>query len=237
LKEFYLEYYSLLTRILEFIAAITGILYYRKFKNTKVKYFIWFLIWVVIVELIGGYTHYLRDLNLFHYIEGTLFEKNSWWFTLAWTTSSTLFYSWFLGVKLDSLFLKRVLKFSCAIYLAILLWSLIFYFNDFFKARPMPLVIGNVIIILLSSIFYLYEILNTDRILTFYKSIYFYVAAIIFVWWLISTPLSFFDVYNTTSDWDYVVLKWTVRLSVNTFMYLGFAVALIVTRPEYDKIA
>ena len=66
---------------------------YKKYKNTSVKVFIWFLVWIVIVEIVGSYPRYLKDLELFYIIEGTRLEKNYWWFTINWSSTATLFYS------------------------------------------------------------------------------------------------------------------------------------------------
>lgn len=234
MKEFLYEYYSILTKVVEIIAAATGLIVYNKYKATHIKYFILFLIWVVVIEIVGSYTTYLKNRGLEELIQGTVIEKNYWWYNLFWASASTFFYAWLLSRQLKTFALKRTILYACGIYLATLIFILIFNIDNFFNGRSIPLVIGNVVVILLSSIFYLYETLNSDKLLNFYKSIYFYIAAIIFIWWLVSTPLSFFEVYNTESDWDYVVIKWTIKLACNFFMYLGFTIALIVSRPEYD---
>ena len=71
--------------------------------------------------------------------------------------------------------------------------------------------------------------------LAFYKSINFYISIIIFIWWLIVTPLVFFESYNNTSDWSFVFLKWKIKLLSNVFMYLTFTFALIFCGPEQEK--
>ena len=76
------------------------------------------------------------------------------------------------------------------------------------------------------------EILLSDTILVFYKSINFYISVAILIWWLIITPIVFFEKYNTTSDWDYVFLKWQIKLFANICMYLTFTFALIFCKPE-----
>jgi hypothetical protein len=59
LREFLLHNYGFLTRLVEIIAAVSGILVFKKYKDTAVKYFIYFLIYVAIIELIGDYTSYV----------------------------------------------------------------------------------------------------------------------------------------------------------------------------------
>ena len=234
MKEFLTNYYSILTKSFELLAALTGVLLYNKYKNTSVKYFIWFLVWIVINEIIGSYPKYLESANLFHLIEGTLIEENYWWFTIFWTSAATLFYSWFLGNRYKSVLFRRILYYLRCLYILVVLSTIIFKFEEFFKGRAAYIDILSLSIILFSAIFYLYELLSSEKLLNFYKSVYFYVAAIIFIWWLVTTPLGFFEVYNTKQDWNYVVTKWTIKLAANILMYLGFTIALIVSKPENE---
>lgn len=234
MKEFLENYYSILTKSFELIAALAGVLLYSKYKNTPVKYFIWFLVWIVLLEIVGSYPRYLKDLELFYLIEGTVLEKNYWWFTISWTSAATLFYSWFLSKRYKSTFFKRIIFYSRYLYILVIILTIIFRFDSFFIKRETYIIILSLSIILLSSIFYLYELLNSEKLFDFYSSIYFYVSAIIFIWWLVTTPLGFFEVYNTKQDWDYVAIKWTIKLAANIFMYLGFAIALVVSKPEYE---
>ena len=106
--------------------------------------------------------------------------------------------------------------------------------DDFFNSSLPIIGILGAIIIFLCAVFYFLEILLSDSILLFYKSINFYISAAIFMWWLIVTPLVFFENYNTTSDWDFVFLKWQIKLFANIFMYLTFTFGLIWCRPQKD---
>ena len=234
MKEFLKDYYTTLTLSFEFIAALTGVFLYIKYKGTPVKYFIWFLLWIFVNEIIGNYPSHLKNLKLFYLIEGTILEKNYWWFTIFWTSAATLFYSWLLSGKYKSVLFKRIILYSRRIFVVVIILTILFRFEIFFVRREAYIDILSLSIILLSSIFYLYELLNSEKLFDFYRSIYFYISAIVFVWWLVITPLGFFEVYNTTEDWDYVTIKWTIKLTANIFMYLGFAIALIVSNPEYE---
>src|SRR5690606_27997923 len=81
---------------------------------------------------------------------------------------------------------------------------------------------------------YLYEILNSDCILIFYQSINFYISATVLIWWLITTPLVFYELYFSQADWNFVFLKYQIFLFANVFMYVSFTLALIFCKPQYD---
>ena len=88
------------------------------------------------------------------------------------------------------------------------------------------------LIILLCTIFYFIEILQSEKILIFYKSLNFYISAAIFIWWLIVTPIVFYDIYMSNSDWNFIFLRWQIYLFANIIMYLTFTFALIWYKPE-----
>jgi len=234
LREFLYDYYTFLTKSVEILAFDVSLIVYKKYKNTPVKYFIWFLGWIVFVETIGNYPRHLKDYNLEYLIEGTLIEQNYWWYTISWASVATIFYSWFLSQKYDSNTLKTIIKFCIYGYVLTMLVTAIIDYKLFFEIRPTYITVLNVAIIILSTVSYLYNLLNSEKLLNAFKSLYFYVAIILLVWWLITTPLNFFEVYNSDSDWDFIAIKWTIKLIANIFMYLGFAFALIFCKPESE---
>ena len=235
MKDFIDNYYSIVYRIVILSAALTGILLYKRYKSTHIKYFIWFLVWVVVLEILAYYPRLLIDLGKYDLVKESLLKNNYWVYNFGWVLASTLFYPWFLRKKYKSKTLVKIIKYLQYGFIVLFFVTMFDDFTDFFtKTTSLPIVLANIIIILLSTIFYLFEILNSDKLLTFFKSIYFYVAAICFVWWLVHTPLTFFQVYYNRADPDFIVLRNFIKLIMNIIMYFGFTIALIVSKPEYD---
>lgn len=238
--DFLLKHYSLLTHGLEFLAAITGLLYFKKYQNVTAKYFIVFLLLVAIFDTASGYVYYVRPERIFSFLIGTKFQKNHWFSTLYWDIGATLFYAFYFCKILKTKYFKGIIKYSgfafgiFSIVLIMLNWEL--FFVQFFTSLN---VFGS-IIILMCSIFYFIEILLTDKILLFYKSINFYISVTIFIWWLIITPLSFYDVYFTYEvgkdffDLDFATLRRQIFLFANIFMYSTFTFAFIWCKPQND---
>ena len=81
---------------------------------------------------------------------------------------------------------------------------------------------------------YFIELLQSSLVLDFKRLLSFYVSIAIFTWWLIITPLVFFEIYNTIEDYDYANLKRLIFLFANVFMYTCFTIGLIVSKPKYD---
>ena len=232
MDEFLKNNYSLLTKAVEIMAAITGLLVYKKFKNGYTKYFIWFLCAIPFIEFFGGYPRRFKNLGIFHLIEGTILERNYWWYTLFWTMGSALFYSWYLEKSMVNKIYPILLRVSRYVFFGVSILVIVTNIDDFFIYNLNPIVLGGTALIILSSFLYFLEILTSDKILDFYRSINFYISATLFIWFLITSTVLFFDKYFNDMDWNYVLLKWQVFLISNILMYSIFTFALLWSKPE-----
>ncbi|GAA3627538.1 hypothetical protein [Flavivirga jejuensis] len=240
MEEFIKQNYFILTSITELLAAVTGLLLYKKYKLTAAKYFIFFLIYLTICDFLSFYTRYVTPGNFFDFLIGTIFEKNHWWATFYWQIGGILFFCFYYYKILENKNFRLIIKFSA---LAFLLFSIVYIglnWDIFFKQFFPIIGILGAMIIFLCSVFYFIEVLQSDRILTFYRSLNFYISFTIFIWWLIITPLVFYDAYfvyevgNLNRDLNFVFLRWQIFLFANMFMYLTYTFALIWCKPEND---
>ncbi len=236
LMDFFLNNYSFIINFIEVIAAITGIFCYKKFSNTPVKYFIYFLIYVAIIEMIGAYPTYVENFEYLSEVKelliGTKIEKNYWFYTIFWIIGSAVFYSFYFCQFLESDISIKVLKYFTSIFVLSSIVYILFYWNSFFVSSFYFVNIFSASIILLSVVLYFVEVLKTQKILTFYKSINFYIAAVLLIFFLIKTPLLFYDVYFSRSDMDYLRLNATISILCIAFMYVTFSLALIWCKPQ-----
>lgn len=234
MEEFLRQNYSLITLSVEILAAATGLLVLKKYKRTAAIYFVYFLVYVVFLELIGRYPRVLNNLGLFHLVEGTFLERNYWWYSITWTIGSALFYQFYYRKIINSEVYRRVLKYSTLVFITSIIMYIIFNLNAFLTLSNILISSIGLTVILLGIVFYFMEILTSERILYFYRSLNFYVSAVILIWFLITTPMMFYEVYFSTADWNFVILKWQIYLFANCFMYLTFTFALLWCRPEND---
>ncbi|WP_246067716.1 hypothetical protein [Changchengzhania lutea] len=226
---------------MEFLAAVTGIFCYKKYKETAAKYFIYFLIIIAISDSLNYYTFYVRPNKALSFLIGTKFEKNHWWSTLYWDIGTILFYVFYFFKVLKKHLFKSIIKYSGFTFLMFSLVYIALNWDLFFVQFFTVLDVLGAIIIIMCSVFYFIEILISDKILEFYNSINFYISVTIFIWWLIITPLSFYNVYFTYNietsflDMDFVLLRKQIFLYSNIFMYLTFTFALIWCQPESEE--
>ncbi|MEP3837741.1 MAG: hypothetical protein ABJM36_08840 [Algibacter sp.] len=245
MEDFLIENYNFLTKSVEIIAAVTGLLVYKKFKDTAARYFIFFLVYIVVLELVGGYIRYVRPDKILDFLIGTLIEKNFWLYTLCWKIGAILFFNFYYIKIIENEWFKSVLKYAGFSYLGFSIVYIIFNWEDFFQISfPVFNAIGA-ILVLTCSVFYLVELLHSDKVLVFYNSLNFYISIVIFIWWLITTPLTFYSLYYGSvdiskpfrhpeffGDINYITLQKLIYLFSNTFMYLTYTFALLWCRPE-----
>lgn len=227
-----------MTKLVECLAAIMGLIYYQKYKSTKVKYFIFFLVYVAILELIGGYTIYVDNYeflkNVKAALKGTLIERNFWWYNLFWNVGSALFFAFYFREVVKNKSFKIILKYIGILFFVV---SMGYYLNDlhtfFTNFIPFTSIFSSIVKVL-SIILYLIEILQSDKIMVFYKSMNFYIGAPMLIWCLVLTPLTFYNIYFSRADWNFVFLKQYIYLFSNMFLYLTYTFALIWCKPQND---
>lgn len=235
MEDFLLKNYVLLTHLVEVMAALTGVFFYKKYNKTEVKYFVWFLVYLTICEFIGIYKYYVHSEGFLSFLEGTIFKTNHWWSTSFWKVGAILFFAFYYSKILKTKLFKTIIKTSAYAFLIFSVIYIALNWNAFFyQFFPILSVLGA-FIIFLCSVFYFIEVLQSDSILVFYKSINFYISFAIFIWWLIITPLVFYDLYHSSGDWNFIFLKWQIYLFANIFMYSTFTFALIYCKPEHNN--
>ncbi len=235
---YFLNHYTLITHLLEFLAAGTGAFCLKRYNDTTAKFFVYFLFFIAISDTLTYYTYYVNPNRFLNVLVGTKFEKNFWWTTLYWDIGAILFFVFFFNKILKTKYYKKTLSFLGVSYFFYSITLLISNWDAFFNQFFIELNLLGALIIFLCTTFYFTEVLLTDEILKFYQSLNFYISVTIFIWWLVITPLAFYDVYYTYEkgktflDSDFIFIRFLIYLFANIFMYLTFTFALIWCRPE-----
>lgn len=241
LQDFLLNNYLFLTHLVEAISALTGLLLYKRYKKSKAKYFVWFLVYLTLCDFISGYSWHVKEGEFLSFLIGTLIQKNYWFSTLYWKIGAIMFFAFYYRKILKTELFKSIIKYASYSFLVFSVIYILFHLEAFFNSFFPIISILGAIIVFLCTVFYFIEILLSNKILAFYKSIDFYISAAIFIWWLIITPIVFYDNYTTyevgihEKDWNYLNLRGVIYLSANIVMYSTFTFALIYCKPELNN--
>jgi len=234
MEEFLKQYYALITYGVELLAAVTGLLCLKKYKTTAAKYFIYFLVYVFILELLGNYPKALKYIDGAYLIKDTLIETNYWWFNLFGRIGFSLFLSIIFYNILTIKIYKKIIKHTVSILISIAFLYSFLNFQSIFKTSDIVLTFISLSLILTCLVLYFLEMLQSYKVLNFYNELYFYISSAFLIWYLITTPLIFYQIYFSTADWSFIFLKWQIFLFANVFMYLTFTFALIYCKPEKE---
>lgn len=238
--DFLAKNFSLINDIPLFIAAIVAIMSYKKYKHSYVRYFVFFVIYSFLVDFIGGYPTYIRAYEFFkpfyEFLKNTPFARNRWWYTLFWLIGTIVFVSFYFGKVLKNKLHSKIVRYV-GVFFVLLAFSVIISDPDSFFIKSFPLIrIMDAIIVFVCVTLYFIQLLKSNQILEFYKVIDFYIASTIFIWWLVTTSMVFFDVYMIKEDSFYPKLRRLIFLFSNIFMYSVFTFALYFCKPEKSMI-
>ncbi|OIQ24021.1 hypothetical protein [Lacinutrix sp. MedPE-SW] len=230
--EFLFKNNHIITHGLQFIAAVIGVFHIKKYKNTSATFFISILVYLFFIDVLAMYTYYCNSFSFLSFIAGTKFEANYWWYTLFFDFIAVLLFAVFYHKILIKKEHKRYVKYLSITYIIAFIVVVLNDFENLFIGTYSQIYIIEAIFILLCTTLYFIEILQSEKVLMFSKSLYFYVSITIFLWWLIVTPVVFFDKYYITEDIYFKQLKRSIYIFANIFMYSVFSIGLIVSKPE-----
>lgn len=205
----------------ELLAAIAGILSFKKWKNTTLQWLIFYLWIIVVFEFIGSY---LSKLNL-PIINGNLYK----YFVLPF---EFLFWLLFLRLNIESKKNKKVIAVFIASFLATLVIELVWFKKIYFTFSSIYYSVGSVLL-LPTLFFYFQELVSSNRILSFYRQPLFYIFSGVLIFYMGSLP--FYLLFNFIQEkyYDTVFLPYYfIAILFNFFMYTLFAIAFIWTKPK-----
>ena len=221
MNDFLFEYKSLITKLFELAAAISGSWYLRKTKNEKIRIFVYYLWLAVIVETLGGYTKVLQnnyDYSWFVALKNSIFCRNSWLYNIYNFLSIGL-----LGIYYSDLLISKSFKIIVrSVFLIYCVFTLVYYiFSDAFFTMGLPYEdILATIIITIYVVCYFIELIRSEYILQYYKMPSFYISISLLLWHLCVTPLFIFNSYFRAVNVEFVSFRTLFLLYINIFTYI-----------------
>ena len=229
--EYLTQNFNFITYGFEIIALIIGALHFRKYKNSTTKYFVYFLLYIVFVELVGACFFYTDTFFVINFLR-SLGINSTVWYNVFWMIGSVLFIIYYFYSLISLKLFKVFTKITALIFLVAMIVHVYIHPNLFLTSHPSFYQLSGALATFISIALYFIQLLNSDAIIDMFRTFGFYASIGLFVWWLIITPVLFFDIYNSTSDWDYANLKRLIFLFANIFMYTCFSIGLFISKPE-----
>ncbi len=226
--------------LFELVAALSGSYYYLRTNNAKIQPFVWYLWVVVVVETVGMYGYILQnnyDNEIFIWIKNSVFCANTWLYNLFNLASIFFFGIFFKRILIGDL-AKKIVNFTVILISVFTIVYFSFDGNFFNKSLPYDFLIQTLAVFIFVMLYYR-QLLNSDKILFFYKSPVFYISSGILLWFLCVSPLFIFDAYMYEINQNFIEFRSLYLLIANILLYscytFGFLYPLHIKKQLVTK--
>ncbi|WP_046755294.1 hypothetical protein [Kordia jejudonensis] len=159
-------------------ALVAAIWYWKRYKHSTQRHFLWFLMYVVCHEIVGlSYKYFFKMSNDIFY---NLYTIISFLFYFLWFYKILQKRKWFVHIILTTF--------------SILFLYDLFDKNPFHELYLNPIIVGSFGVLIL-TISYFVELLNTDSIVSFARSQTFWIVTGLFSFYIGLLPLLLFHAY------------------------------------------
>ncbi len=212
----------------EFIAALFGIVYIRRYRvDNSIRYFVYFL-WInFAVELFGELPKIIDQYDQLQFLKSTFLEENAWLYNI-YTIISYWFYISFFKWNVKTKKFTFILNILMYLFLLVSITNLIVT-DVFFKIHSALPMIPGTLIVVISVFFYFFEMLKSEKVLEFNKDLIFYIAIGALVFYLCAPPLFIYSgYYSNQISTEFVKIRQIILYSTIIFMYTCYTLGFII---------
>lgn len=202
--------------LLQFITAVIGTIYYYKYKNSVLKYFL-YLLWYTSLNDVLGY--FYQDItnaanNYFIY---------NFYQVLRFSIILFIYKSY-----VESIDYKKLIKVFIGAYCLSVVIN--FFVEDFFETYFVNTFIIGATLIATSVLFYLFEVLKSDKVLYVTESLIFWISFAHLVYFVPNVP--FYIVRKYYSDSSSIPYIFMINYFLLLVYYLILILGFIWSKPE-----
>ena len=199
------------------IILVFGILNYFKFnQNLYLKAFLYFLIYSFLTEVIGTYVIRVLEIPSF-------FVYNTW------VIVSNIFYFLFFLSKIKGLKLRKVIMTMLMIFILFTVINILFIKNYFDESLIYNNILGKILISVVIMIYYT-EVLKSNDILSFQKSLFFWISIGVLLY-----NIGFVPVFVIAELIDFTGVFRYIAFALNIVLSFCFITGFIVSKKEYNN--
>lgn len=207
--------------ITELIAVIFASIYFSKYKNTPAKQML-LALWLIALTEILGWLMAEKKILLYE-------NKYSYW---LYNLMSPTWKSIYLFIYLKALktpFFKKCIRYFIISYFIIIPINWFFIQNFFTELDNIPYIVSSFFIII-STIFYLLELLRSDKIIIFHRKLLFWVSIGLLIFHTGIIPFTLMT--NYYSQLNFVHNLYLIIHVLGLIMYLIFTFGFIWSKKE-----
>lgn len=209
----------------ELLAAILATVFYYKYKHTGFKYMLWVLWLIVLAEFSG---HFYQELGIYFEDDNGV-KYNSYIFNvLYFFVYPLLFLIYYKSLKTSNYRKTIVVFFILFLIISIINWA--FIQNILTSWSKYPDVAGS-LFLTICIIFYFIELLRSDKIIRFQRSIPFWISVGLLIYYTATIPFNV--VADSLKFGDAAQRKmFLINYVLSIAMYLIFSFGFIWSKRE-----
>lgn len=204
-----------ITNVLQLVAAIVALVYYKKYIQSPEKYFLFFLWYTFLVDLLGG-------------VVGDVFEQDNYWVYNSYMITSFLFYfGWYYTILKRPIFKKTVVAFG-GTFIIVSIASL--FLENWQEYYAFTFFVGAVFLLVL-TLFHFHQLLNSDEVLIVKYKLSFWISTGLLLFYMGMIPLIFLLEYSSIENLSFTILL----ISLNLILYSLYIIGFSWTKKEYNR--
>ena len=198
--------------------VIAGLFYWGKVKNNYFKWFVIYLLYIVVADFAGALIRMANMLNF-------------WYYDYFVIPVEFLFLFWLFHKTFHFKENKRLPVICAGVYIISFLVDGFYFSKHQFPFYSFSYSIGNLLLLILILVFFI-QLINSDAILTYRRNMMFWICTGLLIYYLGSLP--YYGLKNTFSH-DYPKMDMIydkVALVLDCLMYLMFTFSFIWGKPN-----
>jgi hypothetical protein len=199
---------------LEFTAALMATFNFKKYSRSSERYFMCFLWYTFVVEMIG-------------ISSGYLFTFKNFWVYNAYTITSFLFYFyWYYTILERKQFRQTVVVFS-GLFSIIATVSLVYQSWEEYHIYTF---LTGAFFVLVLTMFHFHQLLNNDHVLVVKYKLSFWISTALLLFYMGMIPLFVLAEYLNFEGFSYVI----TLVSLNLILYGCYCIGFLWTKKKYN---
>jgi len=203
------------TTAAELTAAIMAVIYFWKYRASNEKYFLFFLWYVVLVDIVGAVMGYVFEMN------------NFWWYNL-YTVTSFLFYFYWYNSILKSVFFRKFIRYFAITFFLVAVAS--FIWQDWDVYHKYTFVTGAFFLLIL-TVFHFYQLLNSNQVLVVKHKLSFWISTGLLLFSVGMIPLFSLSEYLNFKGSGFIM----TIVSLNIILYGCYIIGFLWTKEKYNR--
>lgn len=214
--------------LFELLAATIGTIYITKYREDRItRYFVYFLWFTVLFDtFFGWFPSLIINNEQLCFLEETFLYDNHWAYN-SYDIISFSFYLFFFLNFIESTRVKKIGFFLILFFIITSLLNLIFS-GVFFKSPALYSLILGTLLLLIFIVYFYFQVLQSDKILDFYKVLVFYISVGALVFHILVNPIFIYGEYYSEESPNFHEIYRSILTFANIFMYTCYVIGFII---------